>query len=131
MSALTGRRKADGKESAHTLENTGARCYLVTEFDSGTQDDQAALLWHLQSFAPLVLVVFSGSKSLHGWWSCGGADDMEIHRFMRYAVSLGADPATWLRSQFVRLPGGYRGDKDRRQEVYYFNRELIGKGTVQ
>src|SRR5690349_17937377 len=25
-----------------------------------------------------------------------------------YAVSLGADPATWTRSQFVRMPGGRR-----------------------
>jgi hypothetical protein len=131
MIALTGKRKSDGGDSAHCLENTGPRKYLITEFDHGTQDDQAALLWHLQVFAPLVMVVFSGSKSLHGWWSCVGADDMEIHRFFRYAASLGADPATWLRSQFVRLPGGYRGDKDRRQEVYYFNRELIGKGTIQ
>lgn len=38
---------------------------------------------------------------------------------MRYAVSLGADHATWTRSQFVRLPDGTR-DNGHRQAVYYF-----------
>jgi hypothetical protein len=120
MSALTGTTK-DGKESAHTLANTGPRRYLVTEFDSGTPDEQAALLWHLRQFAPLVLVLSSGGKSLHGWWDCGGTDESITGKFMRYAVSMGADPATWTRSQFVRLPQGWRQDKAKRQEVYYFN----------
>ena len=33
---------------------------------------------------------------------------------MTYAVSLGADPATWTRSQFVRMPFGIRGAADRK-----------------
>jgi len=121
MSAPTGRRKSDGKESAHTLENTGPRQYLVTEFDSGTADEQAATIWHLSEFAPLVLVLSSGGKSLHAWWDCQGIDEATTRRFMTYAVTLGADPATWTRSQFVRLPQGWRSDKRRRQEVYFFN----------
>ena len=39
---------------------------------------------------------------------------------MRYAVSLGADPATWTRSQFVRMPEGRR-DNGQRQTAYFFN----------
>ena len=121
MSALTGRRKSDGEESAHTLENTGPRQYLITEFDSGTPDEQTAIIWHLRGFAPLTMIVSSGGKSLHAWWRCEGEDESRVRRFMRYAVSLGADPATWTRSQFVRLPQGWRADKERRQAVYYFN----------
>lgn len=46
MSALTGLTK-DGKESKHALANTGARRFLVCEFDTGTPDEHAALLIHL------------------------------------------------------------------------------------
>ena len=38
-----------GKESMHTMENTGPRAYLVVEFDEGSHDDHASLLWHLNS----------------------------------------------------------------------------------
>lgn len=131
MSKPAGIRKSDGQLSAHTLDNTGPRHYLVTEFDSGTPDEQATVIWHLREFAPLVMVLSSGGKSLHAWWNCRGTDDRTTGRFMRYAVSLGADPATWTRSQFVRLPQGWRHDKQRRQEVHYFNHELAAEGQAQ
>lgn len=124
MSALEGRKKNPKPDenplSAHTLDNTGPRRYLVTEFDSGTPDEQAALIWHLRKFAPLRVVLSSGGKSLHAWFDCQGITDSITGRFMRYAASLGADHATWTRSQFVRLPQGWRGDKQRTQEVYFF-----------
>ena len=121
MAALTGHRKRDGQESAHTLGNTGPRHFLITEFDSGTPDEQVATIWHLRQFAPLALVLSSGGKSLHAWWNAEGIAEDVTGRFMRYAVSLGADPATWTRSQFVRLPQGWRADKERRQEVFFFD----------
>ena len=127
MSALLGKRKSDGKDSAHTLDNTGPRHYLVTEFDSGSLDEQAALIGHLRQYGPLVMVLSSGGKSLHAWWNCQGISDNMLVKFMSYAVSLGADPATWTRSQFVRLPGGWRAERQRRQEVFYFDPEN-GKG---
>ncbi|QTN33152.1 hypothetical protein HZ994_12795 [Akkermansiaceae bacterium] len=129
MSALTGKRKKDGKPSAHTLDNTGERHYLVTEFDSGTSDEQAAIIWHLKEFAPLVIALSSGGKSLHAWWDCRGITGNITAYFFRYAVSLGADPATWRLSQFVRLPQGWRHDKKRRQEVYFF--DPSAKGSEQ
>jgi hypothetical protein len=43
---------------------------------------------------------------------------------MSHAVSLGADPATWLKSQFVRMPDGLR-DNGKRQRVLYFNPKLV------
>ena len=119
MSAITGLTK-DGKESKHTLANTGPRRFLICEFDTGTVDNQAAILIHLAGFAPLVCVVHSGGKSCHGWFYVHGEPDAKVERFFRYAVSLGADAATWTRSQFVRMPGGTR-DNGNRQAVYFLN----------
>jgi hypothetical protein len=123
MSAVTGLTK-DGKESKHTLANTGARHFLICEFDTGTADEHAALLLHLGTFAPLVCAVHSGNKSLHGWFYVHGQPDAKIEKFFRYAVSLGADRATWTRSQFVRMPDGTRDNGERpptRQTVFYTN----------
>ncbi|MBI2928378.1 MAG: hypothetical protein HYY24_22140 [Verrucomicrobia bacterium] len=124
MSALTGTTK-EGKESAHALSNTGPRRFLVCEFDTGTTDQHAALLLHLATFAPLVCVVHSGGKSLHGWFYVHSQPEERILRFMRYAVSLGADPATWTRSQFVRMPDGTR-DNGRRQTVFLLSLRPLG-----
>lgn len=120
----SGRAKA-GHLSHRCLENTGPRRFLVIEFDSGTPDQHAALLLHLARLAPLVLVVHSGGKSLHGWFACAGQPEEALRKFMSYAVSLGADPATWTRCQFVRLPDGLR-DKCKRQTVLFFNPASIG-----
>ena len=119
MSACTGLTKG-GKESAHTLANTGPRRFLICEFDSGTTDEHAALLVHLAGYAPLVCVVHSGGKSLHGWVYVAGQPEEKVSKFFQYGVSLGADPATWTRSQFVRMPDGLR-DNGKRQVVYFLN----------
>src|SRR5207248_6675378 len=89
MSAQLGQTK-QGKLSAHTADNTGPRRFLVIEFDSGSLDQQAALLRHLAQFAPLGLVVFSGNKSAHGWFFCEGQQESKLQRFFDYAHCLGA-----------------------------------------
>jgi hypothetical protein len=140
MSAQKGRTK-QGKLSCRSEANTGPRRFLVVEFDCGTLDRQAALLWHLENFVQsLALVVFSGSKSLHGWFYCAGQPQDKLKRFFDYAVSLGADPKTWSSCQLVRMPEGKRSDykisdalnlagiknvPTRRQAVLYFNSEVI------
>lgn len=123
MSSRTGHTQ-DGSESEHTLENTGPRRFLVIEQDAGTVDEQAAILAHLAERAPLALAVHSGSKSLHGWFFCAGQCEDTLRPFMRQAVTLGADRATWTRSQFVRMPDGIR-DNGNRQAVYFFNPAVI------
>lgn len=119
MSAVAGLTK-DGKESKHTLANTGARRFLICEFDTGTPDDHAALLLHLGGFAPLVCTVHSGCKSLHGWFYVHGQPESKVRNFFCYAVTLGADRATWTRSQFVRMPDGTR-ENGNRQTVFFLN----------
>ena len=123
MSSRTGR-TLDGKESEHTLENTGPRRFLVIEQDAGTVDEQAAILAHLAERAPLALAVHSGSKSLHGWFFCQGQPEERLQAFMRYAVTLGADRATWTRAQFVRMPDRTR-EGGSRQAVYFFNPGVV------
>jgi hypothetical protein len=84
------------------------------------RDLSAALLLHLAEMAPLALAVYSGGKSLHGWFFCSGVAEESVSRFCRYAGALGADRATWVRSQFARMPDGLR-DNGKRQSVYFFN----------
>jgi hypothetical protein len=123
MVALTGLNQS-GDVSHRCLANTGGRRFLVVEFDEGTMDEHAALLLHLAERAPLALVVFSGSKSLHGWFYCAAVAEEKISRFFRYAVSLGADRATWTRCQLVRMPDGVR-ENGNRQVVYFFNPRVL------
>jgi hypothetical protein len=139
MSAQRGLTK-QGKPSYHTEANTGPRRFIIVEFDHGSLDQQAAILWHLAGYAPLALVVFSGSKSLHGWFFCADQPEDRVQRFFDYAHTLGADCRLWSRSQFVRMPDGMRSDGKTgealvaagitmvpagRQAVLYFNPEVI------
>jgi len=139
MSAQKGLTK-QGKLSFHSEANTGPRRFLVVEFDGGSLDQQAAILWHLARFAPLTLVVFSGSKSCHGWFFCADEHEDKLKRFFDYAHSLGADSRMWGRSQFARMPDGERSDGKTsgalrvagieavptgRQAVLYFRPEVI------
>lgn len=119
MSAPSGTTKT-GRTSKHTLDNTGTRRFLIVEFDNGDTDGHAALLVHLAGFAPLVCVVHSGGKSLHGWFFVAKQPEDKMQKFFRYAVSLGADHMTWTRSQFVRMPDGTR-DNGNRQTVFFLN----------
>ena len=119
----------DGKRSQHTLEATGLRRFVVIEGDKiggepTPKDAQAAILLHLAKRAPLALVVDSAGKSLHGWFFCQAAEEHKLSRFFSYAVSLGADPGMWTRSQFARMPDGTR-DNGKRQNILFFNPEVI------
>ena len=146
-------RTQDGVLSFRSLENVGPRQFLVVECDFAEQDENgrftnaapvlqmlaaegrtrldlcAAIHGHLAKLRPLALVVHSGGKSLHGWYPCEGESEEVMHRFMRYAVSLGADPATWTRIQLVRMPDGVR-ETGERQRIIYFNPAVL-KGGVK
>ena len=147
MSAVYGITKT-GKKSKHTLDNTGLRRFLVVEMDpkkwelippaqqtrfaseahyaEAKRDEHTGLLLHLARFLPLVLVVNSAGKSLHGWFFCANENEARLLRFMRYAVNHGADPATWTKSQLVRMPDGLR-DNGKRQAVMFYNPEELTK----
>ena len=85
---------------------------------------QARVLLYLAKYAPFVMAVSSGGKSVHGWFYCARWSEAQTRRFFRYAVSLGADSHLWVKSQFVRVPDGRR-DNGNIQSVFYFNPEVL------
>ena len=111
----------EGKKSPRCIDNVRARWYAVVEFDEGSMDQQARCLKLLSEAMPLTMVVFSGSKSLHGWFLAKGEKEERIARFYKLAIALGADPATRSLAQMVRLPWGVR-DNGHTQSVYYLDR---------
>jgi hypothetical protein len=123
MLSIHGRTQT-GKLSSHSLSNIRQRCYQVVEFDRGTFDEHAAILWHLSEYAPLVMAVHSGGKSLHGWFRVTNTPESQVRRFFEYAVQLGADRATWTPSQFVRMPDGRRVNGERQSVIYFQPHQL-------
>jgi hypothetical protein len=142
-------RTLDGRRSTRCKEMFPRRCYLVIEFDfsilnragtgetewapwirgweeagRSTRDACAALLWHLSQYAPLALVVWSGGKSLQGWFSAWEEPEQLLRRFMEYAHMLGADPATWAPCQLVRTPQAIRSNGNR-QRVEFFDSDNL------
>lgn len=120
MSARQGRTKA-GHLSMHSVDNTGDRYYLITEWDWGTPDNHLRLIRHLAAFGPLAAVVLSGGKSTHGWWDVRGVTEDAAKEFFMRAIVLGADPRLWLKSQFCRMPGGQRQETGKRQEILFLD----------
>jgi hypothetical protein len=144
MSARVGITR-DGKQSPRTITNTGPRRFLVIEFDFKPNDSTAdahlaeigarhgllhsrdlcaCLLHRLAAFAPMALVVWSGGKSLHGWFPAINASEETLNLLFHYACLIGADRTTWTSSQFVRLPYGQR-DNGKIQMPIYFNPFLL------
>ncbi len=150
MSAVTGLTR-DGKPSQRCLDNTGPRRFLVIEFDfkektaRGEDTPDAPLLKalakdgisvadlgvalhaHLAEWGNLVMIVHSGGKSEHGWYYVVGQPPEKIDKFMAYAKSLGADPATAVPCQLVRMPGALREGTSTKQVVRFFEPERINQ----
>jgi hypothetical protein len=107
---------------------TGERLFMVVEFDEADFMEQIAYLIHLERSTrfPLVMVVFSGNKSYHGWFACFGQTEYKCKTLSRRATQLGADRTTYSPSQYVRMPEGWNYKHGTKQEVIYFNEEKLG-----
>jgi len=107
--------KSKGVRSQRALESFPNRRYVVLESDigPGTWDIQARLIkfagkvWERDP----VMVVCSGGKSLHSWFSAEGLEESRIRDFVTDMKGL-FDTATLQRNQFVRLPNRKRGKKE-------------------
>ena len=125
MKARWGRTQA-GKISHKAESLVLERRFVVIEFDlrafawldgftrAAKLDYQARLHYHLSREFPLALLVFSGSESVHGWYST-----CRPSKLMQEAISIGADPALWLRSQFSRMPWGTHANGTIQRVVYF------------
>lgn len=91
-----------------------------------SKDICASMLLYLRKRRPLIMVVDTGGKSLHGWFKATpgtGLDDP----FMEFAVALGADSKMRFPEQYARMPWGTRREKEApyrilgRQPVIYFD----------
>ena len=123
MSARTGL-TMEGKESEHCVANTGARRYLIIEFDQGSIDDHACLHMHLSKTAKLALVVFSGRNPCMDGTRLLGCRMISNSNSCPRAIRLGADKVMWTRSQFTRMPEGTHAN-GRRQRIQYFNPSIL------
>lgn len=121
MSKRTGLTQ-DGKPSMHCLDNCGSRRFCVCDFDEPKSDSHPAIIWQLRKTFDLVMVLSSGGKSLHAWFSIPKDEEED---FWAQAVPLGADPALMRnRSSFVRIPYGTR-DNGSRQMPFYFDQSKL------
>ena len=124
MLEVWGETKA-GVRSQHTLSNTGPKVYQVVEFDSGTMEEHAAMLRFLARTLPLALIVYSGGKSLHGWFCVRHRTDAEVRAFFADAIAMGADSRMFSACQFARLPAGLNGRSSRQQSVLLFQPKYL------
>jgi hypothetical protein len=102
-----------GRPGPRTLDNAclpDDRRYIVIEFDTGDAPEaQIRLLSALHTMeASLTLAVFSGGKSIHGWFNVAGLRPSDKLRAFRRGVLLGCDASLWDPSKLVRMPGGLR-----------------------
>lgn len=116
----------DGKDSPKCNSNIKERKYLVVESDVvKDKDHQLGIILFLAQFAPLVLIMDSGSKSLHAWFDCGNSEGQrQCSAFFYIATLFGADTAMWTVSQYCRLPNGLR-ENGNKQQVIYFATDII------
>jgi hypothetical protein len=122
MTAREGKTQ-EGVATFRSLSNTAPREFLVIESDSIAKEFQPRILSHLARILPLILVVDSAGKSLHGWFACRFVTEAHLRVFMDYAIRLGADAHTWTACQWVRMPGGTRYGKESAvsQQILFFH----------
>ena len=108
--------------SQHTKDNVGEKEYQVVAFDNASFDYQCRAIFFLRKFLPLGMLLHSGNKSAHAWFSVRGVDSQYVEDFFKLACLLGADPSMWDSFMLVRMPNVIRNDskvRDKLQEVYF------------
>ena len=121
--------KENGKVSVHCEANfpeREKRRYLVIESDRKelTLHQKASILTALGHKLRLLIVVYSGGKSLHAWFRVESIPVSAQVEFFDLAHALGGCPAMWSPSQYCRMPGGWRNAAAGiRQPILYFNPE--------
>jgi hypothetical protein len=106
----------------------GERLYMVVEFDCCTIDEQWNMLAYLEKTNPmfrLIMIVWSGSKSLHGWFTAYGNSEHRCVTFSRRATEIGADKTAYNVNQYVRMPDGINYKNGNRQDIVYFNYDKL------
>lgn len=113
------------KVSTRCNANVKARPYMVLEMDS--KDDAqverfTTYALELSKFAPLVLAVDTGNKSIHFWFDARAAKPEQVTAIFNLSCLHGADKALGVRSQIARMPNVSAADEGRgAQRVLYYD----------
>ena len=101
-----------------TQENVLNLKYLVLESDTLSMLDSRAMFEAVEALFALQVqtIVFSGGKSLHGWFKHPGLEWFSNNKSMLEA--LGFDPATMRSAQPVRLGGAMRDNRTKQAVVW-------------
>jgi hypothetical protein len=111
-----------GRKSSRCNSIVGPLRHLVVEFDTGTQDEQASLIGNITRHGvPLLMVLWSGGKSLHSWFDISQVSEMDREKLRRYAAAIGADRATFVPCQLCRTPNATRKENGNKQQVLLLN----------
>lgn len=115
---------SQNRPSVRCNNNVGPIRRVVVEFDSGSLDEQAALIGHLMKHGCVLdMVLFSGGKSLHSWINVETLGQADRDKLYRYAAALGADRAMFVPCQLCRTPNAIRKENGAKQEVLMLNLE--------
>jgi hypothetical protein len=108
---------SDSRSNANVIH----RAYLVVESDVHTRENMLAIIQWLRSFLVLRAVIFTGGKSLHGWFEY---PEPNAEKELRIILpSLGCDPAMFKSSQPCRLAGAWRAEKRKWQSLLWLDLE--------
>ena len=132
-----------GTSLGRCKDNAAFRAYLVHESDTLGKEAQLAVLNYIRKelSLPLEMVVFSGSRSWQGWIDAKGisaADMLELKAILTGArpvtqsprnaskrgwhTGLQGDPAMFVPTQPVRLPGPLNPKTGNRQEIVWLRK---------
>jgi hypothetical protein len=93
--------------------------YLVVESDTLTHEQSLSIFRWLNEEVklPLAAIVNTGGKSLHGWFKYPRPEMLSELKLV--LPILGCDSKMFTPSQPVRLPGCWRAETTKRQELWY------------
>jgi len=97
------------------------RAFLVVESDTLSKRESSAIFQWLQQQLHLYAVVYTGNKSLHGWFKCPDCDYAGFQELKVILTGLNCDPAMFRVSQPCRLPGWLREDTQHYQRLLYLD----------
>ncbi len=111
--------------------NVAAFRFCVVEFDNLPREDQLKF-WSVIKL-PIVALIDSGGKSIHGWVDLGAMGgvataaewmmDVKGRLYDRLLIPLGVDRACSNPARLSRLPGHYRADKGAYQRLLWLRAE--------
>ena len=113
----------DGKPSFRSDNCVTQFRFATVEFDDLPREQQLAF-WAAIAL-PVVALIDSGGKSIHGWIRVDQPDAasweavVERELYMSYLVPLGVDPACRNEARLSRMPGFFRTETQKWQRLLY------------